>query len=41
MSVQSRSRAESTRDAIRDRELDQIAATHFAASRRMLTSMLI
>lgn len=41
MTVQSRSRAESTRDAIKDRELDQMAATPLAARRRMFTTTLI
>lgn len=41
MMVQSKSRAESTRDAIKERELDQMAATPLAASRRMFTITLI
>lgn len=41
MIVQSKSRAESTRDAIKDSEFDQMAATPLAASRRMLTRTLI
>ena len=41
MTVQRRSRAESTRDAMRESELDQIAATPFAANRSILTQTLI
>ena len=41
MTVQSKSRAESTRDAIKERELDQMAATPLAARRRMFTITLI
>lgn len=41
ITVQRRSRAESTRDAIKERELDQIAATPFAPRRRMFTMTLI
>jgi len=41
MTVQSRSKAESTRDAIKEREFDQMAATPLAASRRMFTMTLI
>jgi len=41
MMVQRRSRAESTRDAIKERELDQIAATPLAPRRRMFTRTLI
>jgi hypothetical protein len=41
MTVQRRSRAESVRDAIRERELDQIAATPLAARSKMLTATLI
>lgn len=41
MTVQRRSSAESTRDAIKESELDQIAATPLAASRRTLTATLI
>jgi hypothetical protein len=41
MMVHSKSSAESTRDAISDKELDQIAATPLAASRRTFTRTLI
>ena len=41
MTVQSRSNAESTSEAIRERELDQMAAMPFAARRRILTKTLI
>jgi hypothetical protein len=41
ITVQSRSSAESTRDAIKERELDQIAATPLAARRRTFTMTLI
>ena len=41
MRVQRRSRAESTRDAIRDSEVDENAARHFAARSRMLAITLI
>lgn len=41
MIVQSKSRAESTRDAIKDSEFDQMAATPLAASKKMLTRTLI
>lgn len=41
MSVQSKSRAESTSEAIKDREFDQMAATPLAASKRILTMTLI
>jgi hypothetical protein len=41
MTVHRRSSAESTRDATRESELDQMAAMPFAASRRMLTATLI
>jgi hypothetical protein len=41
MIVHSKSSAESTRDAISDKELDQIAATPLAASRRTFTRTLI
>lgn len=41
MTVHSRSRAESTRDAMSEREFDQRAATPFAANRKILTMTLI
>jgi hypothetical protein len=41
MMVHSRSRAESTSDAMRERELDQMAATPFAAKRNMFTITFI
>ena len=41
MTVQSRSKAESTREAIKEREFDHSAATPLAASRRMFTRTLI
>ena len=41
MRVQRRSRAESTREAIKEREVEEKAARHFAARRRMLAITLI
>ena len=41
MRVQSRSRAESTSEAIREREEEWTTAMHFAARRRMLAMTLI
>jgi hypothetical protein len=41
ITVHNRSRAESTSDAMRERELDQMAATPLAARRRILTITLI